>query len=203
MTDSEAHDTARLDSLSEKLDEAVRALAEVSDFAKATRIRRVFDTARRLMLQEGGCARVEARARQFEEAGVFLGSDWAEPQTLIPSLTSYSLKSPDADTVVVEALSELRLLAIALGDYLHPSMSSEQAHHYLTQVMAINLELLFGAPSEAEREQQGKLALLPRNLFHHLAERIGYEHVIDKLIEEIWRILQQRPIQVDSVKQIH
>ena len=202
MTDSEVHDTATLDSLSEKLDDALRALAEVSDFAKVTRMRRVFDTARRLMLQPGGCARVEARARQLEEAGIFLGSDWAHPQTLIPSLTSHSLKSPDADTVVVEALSELRLLAIALGDYIHPCMSSEQAHHYLTQVMAINLDLLFGAPSEAEREQQGKLAQLPRNLFYHLAERIGYEHVIDRLIEEIWRILQQRPIQVDSVKQM-
>lgn len=202
MTDSEVHDTARLDSLSAMLDEALRVLAEVSDFAKHTRIRRVFDTARRLMLLPGGCARVEARARQIEEAGVFLGSDWDQPQTLIPSLTSHSLKSPDADTVVVEALSELRLLAIALGDYVHPGMSSEQAHHYLTQVLAINLELLFDSASEAEREQQGKLALLPRKLFHHLAERIGYEHVIDKLIEEIWRILQQRPIQVDSVKQM-
>lgn len=144
MTDYEVEDTAKLDSLSEKLDEAVRALAEVSDFAKPTRISRVFDTARRLMLQQGGCARVEARARQIEEAGVFMGSDWAQPQTLIPGLTSHSLKSPDADTVVVEALSELRLLAIALGDYVHQGISSEQAHHYLTQVMAINLELLFG-----------------------------------------------------------
>jgi len=202
LTDYEVDDTAKLDSLSEKFDHALQALAEVSDFAKVSRIARVFDTARRLMLQPGGCARVEARAQQLEEAGVFLGSDWAQPQTLIPGLTSYSLKSPDADTVVVEALSELRLLAIAQGDYVHSGISSEQSHHYLTQVMAINLELLFGAPSEAEREQQGKLALLPRNLFHHLAERIGYEHIIDKLIEEIWRILQQRPIQVDNVKQM-
>ncbi|WP_305908780.1 hypothetical protein Q9L42_008990 [Methylomarinum sp. Ch1-1] len=202
MTDSEVHDTARLDSLSAMLDEALRTLAEVRDFAKHTRISRVFDTARRLMLLPGGCARVQARARQIEEAGVFLGSDWAQPQTLIPSLTSHSLKSPDANTVVVEALSELRLLAIAQGDYVHPGMSSEQAHHYLTQVLAINLELLFDSASEAEREQQGKLAQLPRKLFHHLAEHIGYEHVIDKLIEEIWRILQQRPIQVDSVKQM-
>jgi len=202
LTDSDTLDIARLDNLSEKLDKALQALAEVSDFAKITRIRRVFDTARLLMLLEGGCARVEARAQQIEEAGVFLGSDWDEPQLLIASLTSHSLKSSNSDTVVVEALNELRLLAIAMGDYLHPSMSLEQAHHYLTQVMAINLGFLFANPSEAEREQQGKLSLLPRKLFRHLAERIGFEHVIDKLIEEIWRILQQRPIQVDSVKQM-
>jgi len=195
-------DTGKLDSLTEKLDDAVRALAEARDFAKPGKVQRVFDTARRLMQIEGGCARVEARAQAYEEAGIFMGSDWAEPQNLIPALTTYSLKSPDANSVVIEALSELRLVAIALGDFVHPHISAEQAHHYLTQVLAINLELLFGAPSEAEREQQGKLALVSRALFRHLAERIGYEHVIDKLIEEIWRILQQRPIQVDSVKQM-
>ncbi|HAN29351.1 MAG TPA: hypothetical protein DCP75_16830, partial [Haliea salexigens] len=88
----------------------------------------------------------------------------------------------------------------ALGEYRHPQLPAEQAHHYLTQVIAINLHLLFGAPTEAERASQGKLALLPRNLFNYLTERIGYEHVIDQLIDEIWRMLQQRPIQVDSVK---
>ncbi|WP_197911740.1 hypothetical protein [Kineobactrum salinum] len=104
--------------------------------------------------------------------------------------------------MVIEALSELRLLAVATGAYRHTLISAEQAHHYLTQVMAINLSLLFNAPSEAERETQGRLATIPRQLFHYLTERIGYEHVIDQLIEEIWRILQQRPIQVDAVKQM-
>ena len=35
-----------------------------------------------------------------------------------------------------------------------------------------------------------------------MSERIGYEHIIDHLIEEIWRMLEQRPIQVDPVKQM-
>ncbi|HEY7883716.1 MAG TPA: hypothetical protein VIC08_02080, partial [Cellvibrionaceae bacterium] len=163
---------------------------------------RVFDAVRRLLMQDGGCARVQARTQALEQAGVFSGSDWAEPQNLLPALSSYSLKSPNADTVVIEAISELRLLAIAKGECVHPGMSSEQAHHYLTQVLAVNLELLFSTPTEAEREQQGRLALATRALFQHLAESIGYEHVIDQLIEEIWRILQQRPIQVDNVKQM-
>ncbi len=195
-------DSDKLKRLSEQLDEAIQLLSDSREFAKITKLQRLLDIARRVLLQEGGCAVLEARAQQMEEAGVFEGSDWAEPQTLVPSLTTYSLKSPDAATVVIEAISELRLLAIAIGEYVHPHMSAEQAHHYLTQVLAINLELLFGAPSEAEREQQGRLALATRALYRHLAERIGYEYVIDKLIEEIWRILQQRPIQVDSVKRM-
>jgi hypothetical protein len=194
----EAND--RLAGLCEKLDEAIGLLAAAREFAKPGKLPRVMDTARRVLLQEGGAAALEARAPALEEAGVFLGSDWATPQYLVPSLTTHALKSPDPNMVVIEALSELRLLAVAKGDYLHAQISAEQAHHYLTQVMAINLWLLFGAPSEAERETQGRLAAIPRHLFRHLAERIGYEHIIDRLIDEIWRILQQRPIQVEPVK---
>ncbi len=192
----------KLAALLTKLDEATEILAKARDFAKPGKLARVFDTARRVLLQEGGGAAVEARAQKLEAAGLFDGSDWATPQILIPSLTTQALRSPNADTVVVEALSELRLLAVAMGDYRHPLISAEQAHHYLTQVLAINLSLLFGPVGEAERESQGRLAQLPRNLLRHLAQRIGYDQIIDKLIEEIWRILQQRPIQVDSVKQM-
>ncbi|MCW8840145.1 MAG: hypothetical protein OQL05_01825 [Gammaproteobacteria bacterium] len=192
----------KLAGLCEKLDEAITLLAAARDFAKPGRLPRVLDSARRVLLQEGGAAEIERRARALEEAGLFVGSDWDTPQYLVPSLTTNALKSADPDTVVIEALSELRLLAVAMGEYLHPLISAEQARHYLTQVMAINLWLLFGAPSEAERETQGRLAQIPRQLFHHLAERIGYEHIIDSLIEEIWRILQQRPIQVEPVKQM-
>ncbi|HKK13824.1 MAG TPA: hypothetical protein VKA14_04110 [Gammaproteobacteria bacterium] len=194
--------TDKLDGLLARLDEATALLAEAPGFSKPAKVGRVLDTARRVMLQQGGCAAIETRIQALEEAGVFQGSDWATPQILVPSFTTHSLKSPETNTVVIEALSELRLLAVARGDYVHPLISAEQAHHFLTQVLAINLAMLFTPPSEAERETQGRLAALPRSLLHHLAERIGYEHVIDKLIDEIWRILRQRPIQVDSVKQM-
>lgn len=200
--DEQAPDSAMLDAALAKLDEAVEILANARDFAKPGKLRRVFDGARKVMLQPGGCAAIEARAQAIEAAGIFDGSDWAQPQILIPSLTVHSLKSPESDTVVLEALSELRLLAVAQGRYEHALISTEQAHHYLTQVLALNLELLFSAPSEAERETQGRLAQLTRGLFAHLAETIGYEHVIDQMIDEIWRILQQRPIQVEAIKRM-
>ncbi|MBD3895867.1 hypothetical protein IEI94_08400 [Halomonas sp. ML-15] len=192
----------KLSGLLDKLDEAIQLLDAAREFAKPGKLGRVLDTARRVMMQPGGCAAMEARAEAFESAGLFLGSDWATPQYLVPSLTTHALKSADPNSVVIESLSELRLLAVAMGDYRHPMLSAEQAHHYLTQVMALNLWLLFGAPSEAERETQGRLAQLPRLLFQHLAERIGYEHIVDQLIDEIWRILRQRPLQVEPVKQM-
>lgn len=192
----------KLEGLLAKLDDATEQLAQARGFAKPGKVPLVFDLSRRILLQPGGCAAIESRARQLEEAGVFEGSDWAHPQILIPSLTTHSLKSSLADTLVLEALSELRLLAVAKGDYRHSLISAEQAHHYLTQVLAMNLGLLFGLSGEAEREQQGRLAQVSQSLVKHVAERIGYEHVIDQLIAEIWRILNQRPIQTAAVKQM-
>lgn len=185
-----------------RLDDAIELLRSSASFSRLSKMPRLFDSARQVLMVEGGCAEVEARAEAIERCGVFEGSDWADPKILLPSLTTHSLRSPQMETVVIEALSELRLLAVAKGDYQHPHMSVEQAHHYLAQVLAINLELLFGVPSEAEREQQGRLATISRAVIRHLADRIGYEHIIDRLIDEIWRILNQRPIQVAGVHQM-
>ncbi|MEC4767815.1 hypothetical protein LPL18_010790 [Halomonas sp. CUBES01] len=193
---------AELNGLLTHFDDAVQQLLQAPTSLKPAQLPRVLDMARQLLMRNGGAQALEYRAQAYESAGVFLGSDWQTPQFLVPTLTTLSLKSTDPNVVVIEALSELRLLAVAKGDYPHPLVSEEFAHHYLTQVMAINLWLLFTAPSEAEREQQGRLAVIPRQLFQYLAERIGYEHIIDQLIDEIWRILKQRPIQVEAIKQM-
>ncbi|MBW4934485.1 hypothetical protein [Marinobacter sp. F4206] len=189
------------DKLVQRLDESIQALEESRPFAKAGKLPRVFDIARRVLQQPEGCRAIEERAERLELAGVYIGTDWADPGILLPALTTHALQSQNADTVVIEAFSELRLLAVARGFYLHPSVSAEQAHHYLTQVLAINLGLLFGMTGEAEREQ-GKLAHISQAVVQYVAEHIGYEHVIDSLIEEIWRILQQRPIQVTDVRKM-
>lgn len=191
--------TSTLDRLASQLETATDDLNQAPDFAKPSRLPRLLDVARRL-LQQGGFTLVADRIGQLEAAGVFAGSDWATPTTLLPVLTTNALKSPEPDTVTVEALSELRFLAVAKGWYAHPELSPEQAHHFITQVLALNLGLLFGPPNEAERVQQGRLALLSRALMTFLAEHIGYEHIIDRLIDEIWRILEQRPIRLDNVK---
>ncbi|WP_425552727.1 hypothetical protein [Halomonas cibimaris] len=185
-----------------KLDDALAQLARAPAFNRAARLPRVLDTARRVLLIDGGCIALEARAQALENAGVFDGSDWATPQHLLPSMTRLALQSMDANVVVIEALSELRLLAVAKAGIHHAQVSAEHAHRYLTQTLALNLWLLFTPPTEAEREAQGRLAQIPRRLFQHLAARIGYEHIIDTLIEEIWRILQQRPLQTDAIRQM-
>lgn len=195
-------DHVKLTGLLRRLDDAVEQLAHSAEFAKPAKLPRVLDTARRVLKIEGGCRALEERAQTLVNAGVFWGSDWEHPQNLVPSLAAFSLKSPQADTVVIEVLSELRLLAVYRETYRSPHISAEQARQMLTQILALNLSMLFTPPSEAERTAQGRLADIPRILLAHLATHIGYEHVMDRLIEEIWGMLRQRPIQVDSVKRM-
>src|SRR5690554_8219151 len=79
-----------LEKLAQRLDEATRFLDESRAFAKVGKLPRVFDLVRRILMQPEGCAVIEARAEQLEIAGVFEGTDWAEPATLLPSLTTRS-----------------------------------------------------------------------------------------------------------------
>ncbi|HTK64845.1 MAG TPA: hypothetical protein VL595_20825 [Pseudonocardia sp.] len=182
------------------LDDATRAMAQTRDFGKHLKLRRLLDSLRRVLLQPDGCAAIQSRAQALEEAGLFMGTDWASPEILIPALVGPGLRSGDADTLLMEAVSELRMLAIATGEFKHPRMSAEEAHQFLSQVLAMNLSLLFTSPSEAERHKQGRMAQPIRELFRHLGDGVGYEAILDRLVEEIWRILRQRPIQVDQVQ---
>ncbi|MFE3447134.1 hypothetical protein ACFXNW_29225 [Nocardia sp. NPDC059180] len=175
---------------------------DANDFGKQLKLPRVFEALRQVLLLPGGCAVVRARAARLEAAGLFLGTDWAQPHILIPALSTGSLGSANPDTVVLETVSSLRLLAVAKGEYTHSMVSAEHAHHHLSQVLAINLSLLFAPPTEAERAQQGRMAQVSRALLHHLVEEVGYEKVLEHLVDEIWRILRQRPIQVDPVKRM-
>ncbi|MGU3290989.1 hypothetical protein ACLBW1_00900 [Williamsia sp. M5A3_1d] len=183
-----------------QLDHATAALRDAPEFSKNTKVRRVLDAVHRVLGQKGGCAAVRERAGALDEAGLFAGTDWAHPDILVPGFVGTSLRSGQADTVTLEAASELRLVAIAAGEYTHPAADADDARRFLSQVLAMNLEVLFTPPSEAERVRLGKTAYLIRDLFGYVAEQIGYDSVLDELVDEIWRILRQRPIQVDQVK---
>ncbi|MBB4684003.1 hypothetical protein [Amycolatopsis jiangsuensis] len=201
-TARDAAAASTLDKRVTSLEQAVQAMADTPDFGKPGKLRRVLEALRRVLLQPGGAAAVQARAQAIEEAGVFRGTDWDTPEILIPALVGTSLHGGNQDTVVIEATSELRVLAVARGDYVHPTLSAEDARQFLSHVLAMNLELLFAPPSEAERTREGRTAQLIRALFRHLADGIGYDSVLDELVDEIWRILRQRPIQVEQVRSL-
>ena len=192
---------AVLDKRVASLVSATTALAEAGGLGKSASLRRVLDGLRLVLLQDGGPGVVQEMAADLEAAGVFDGTDWANPGSLVPALSSGSLGSEEPDTVIMEIVSDLRLVAVAKGQRAHPDISAEGALRHLSEVLANNASLLFTVATETERTRQGRMATVARSAIRHIAEEIGLDSVLDQLVEEIWRILRQRPIQVDQIKQ--
>ena len=160
----------------------------------------VLELAQRLLVEPDSVPQLYALAPRFDAAGVFYGTDWDTPSTLQPNLVAYTLQHGEPATVTLECLSELRLLAIAQGHGDNPDISAEQARLFLTQVLALNLHRLFHGQHEAERTRLGRLGQSVADLHQYLLAHIGLKDILGSLIDEIWRILAQRPIQVGYVK---
>ncbi|WP_168017121.1 hypothetical protein [Halomonas salinarum] len=162
----------------------------------------VLDAALHVMKAPGGLDALYARVSVIEAKGVFANSDWDQPAILRPSLAVRTLRHGASPYTSIEVLSELRLLAVAMGEYIHPGISAEQARNFLTQVTALNLDLLSGQMSEADRQRSQRLGEIVNSLYQFLLNRLGYESILDSLVDEVQRLLAQRPIQTDSIKQM-
>ena len=193
---------AEIAALSDAFDAALDQLTTARQSDPRAPIADVLESARALMAAPGGLDALYARVPAIESAAVFANSDWAQPAILQPALAERSLRQGEANITLVEALSEIRLLAVAMGDYFHPGVSAERARNFLTQVMALNLDLLSGQMNEADRERPLELGEIVLSLYRYLLDRLGYESILDSLVDEIQRLLAQRPIQTDSIKQM-
>lgn len=186
--------------MGEKFERALTRLEQASDFAKPSFQAPVLDVAKRLLRRAGGLDVLYAAAPRFDRAGLFAGSDWQTPETLLPNLVSRTFESGAEATIVVEVLSELRLLAVATRSAVHPGVSAEQARSILTQIVALNLQRMYGVRSEAARVGAGPLDAAVDALFAFLIDHVGFDDILDSLLEEVRRILAQRPIQTDAVR---
>jgi len=146
-----------LPALTRSFDRMLAQLADASSVGKISYQGRVLDAARRVLKLPGGLAALEARAAALDDAGIFTGTDWAMPAGLVPGMVGNTLRSPDNRTVVLECLSLLRFLAVMKGEHTTPGLLRETAHHFLTQVLALNLDRIIGPGTEAARIQSTEL----------------------------------------------
>ncbi|HEA54113.1 hypothetical protein LCGC14_1431500 [marine sediment metagenome] len=184
------------------LDAAISRLAELNANEGVSPVFEVIEAAQALMFSPEGLEALYERVPAIEAAGFFRGSDWDFPQTLVPSLAVRTVRHGESIATLVESLSQIRLLAVAKGDYTHPSISAEHAQHFLAQVLAMNLDLVVGDLQESDRLRPDGLGYAVQNLYHYLLRHLGYENLLEHLVAEVWRILAQRPVQVDGVKQM-
>ncbi len=181
-------------------DHVLSQLSTASSAGKATYQGRMLDTIKRLLKHPHGIAAIEPRIRELDQAGIFDGTDWAVPSSLVPGMVGNTLRMADARTVALECVSLLRFLAVARETQSQPGLPAEHARHFLAQVLALNLDRILGAHHEAARVKAGELDGAVDRLLKHILASVGTEGILGQLVDEVWRILRQRPIQVDHVK---
>ncbi len=196
------HSNQDINRLLANFDKALEQLKQARQSDPTARNTEVLTASLQVMADPEGLDALYARVPAMEANGLFTHTDWGNPAILQPALAVRTLRQGTPDYTAIEALSELRLLAVAMGDYRHTGISAERARNFLTQVTALNLDLLSGQMSEADRERPDGLGEIVNSLYQFLLNRLGYESILDRLVDEVGRLLAQRPIQTDSIKQM-
>lgn len=152
----------------------------------------------KLLDDPAGVAALFDDAPRFDTAGVFAGSDWDLAANLQPSLVRGALTG-GGSTASLEALSQLRLLTVAMGQSTRDDMTASDARSFLDDVVARNIDLLFPESNEVRRERGGPELDRAQRLFAFVADRLGSGGIIRSLVDECERVLLQRPIVVSRV----
>ncbi|MFG0275171.1 MAG: hypothetical protein ACF8QF_08940 [Phycisphaerales bacterium] len=182
----------------ERFDRALEALAESTAVGRPLRQNECFQVAETLMHSDRGMRALAERAHRFDDAGVFTGGPWAHPDRLLPPLVEGGLKAPGVERVV-ETLSELRILAIALERSISRALEADEARRFLDEVMALNLEFIFPGDGEVERIEGGPHRDSAIRLFRVLAEDLGLGSLRWEVVREIEQIAAQRPIMTERI----
>ena len=194
------HSPQRLERLERELDATLEALSQAPGYAKSRHQTEVFRVAADLLDSDDGIRRLYARAPRFDAAGVFHQGPWENPSKLVPDLVGAGLRG-DGVYPTVEALSELRLLAVANDEADSEHVDREQARSFLRGICAKNLDLILRRETEETRARP-KIFARAWRLFDLIGESISLEGLRDTVIAEIEALCAQRPIQTDTVREL-
>jgi len=139
---------------------------------------------------------------ELEEAGIFDDTAWADPNKQVPLLVKGTLLAGHPSSTF-EILSELRMLAYALGKNGTRSVSTADARGFLEEVVVHNLDF---ALDELNEETRSKLTPQERKKvvqhFRFLLDNANLSGIKEKLGEEIEMVCAQRPIVTRSVRDL-
>lgn len=172
---------------------AFQQLLQAPLFSKKLYQETVLNEAMNLLKEPNGLGKVYQYAPLFDEAGLFLGKPWEDVRKLDATLVRGTLHA-GGSTATAESLSDLRILAIAKGDYVHPGMTSQEAAEFLTKVLALNIDLLIMKETEENRVKQLYKDEQASKLLYFISEHCFSSRVYENLYQEVDNLAVQRPI---------
>ncbi|WP_342046064.1 hypothetical protein [Bacillus sp. OTU530] len=182
-----------------KFEDALTKLEQAKPFAKSLYQTDVFQLAVELSYSDDGMNIIYENAHRFDQAGVFLGGQWEDPTKMQPPFVGGSLRSKQGVNSIIELLSEMRMLAIAKGNYIHEGLSQQEANAFLNEVMALNLDLLFTPETEEGRIQLEDHMVRAQSLFRYLGQQLSFRAIANQIVQELERLSVQRPIMTGRI----
>lgn len=179
---------------------AVAALEAAPGYAKPRYQTQVHRLAGELLDSEAGVRTLLGMAPRLASAGVFHGGPWEHASRLLPGLVGYGLRG-EGVYPTIEALSELRMVAIATGAHDEPGIDAAQAERFLHEVCVQNLDLMFPDGSE-EARQRPKIHARAERLFGVIRAQVSLAGFGGALVEEVETICAQRPIVTRRVRRL-
>ncbi|MFC0523614.1 hypothetical protein ACFFGV_08450 [Pontibacillus salicampi] len=189
------------DVIVDRFERALDKLEDAPPFAKAKYQTDVYQEAQRLINMNNGFEHLFQYAHRFDQSGVFQDGPWELAEKLQAPLVSGSLKAKGIP-MIIEVLSELRMLSIAKQTFQHEKVSADMAEDFLNEVLALNLHLLFPNATESARMEKHENDELASRMFQFLAEYLSTEELTKTLIAEIDRLTAQRPIMIKRIVSI-
>lgn len=186
----------------ENFDRSFQEMREATPLTRKDKATKLISQADLLALTQDGLEYLYENALALEEAGVFEGTVWQEPDKLVPYLVKGTLKAGHP-TSSFEILSELRMLAYAQSNIANGRILAQEASDFVSEVVMLNLEFALREPSEESRNQMTERELKKAfGVFTFLLSKVDLEDIQDKLAEEIRLICAQRPIVTRKVREI-
>ncbi len=182
--------------------ESLSLFQEAPSFSKKDKKSRLLSQADMLFRTQEGVSFLYDHIPRIDEAGLFEDSPWEDPNHLVAYLVGGTLLAGYPNSTV-EALSELRLLAIAEGRLEYPSFSAAQARAFLEDMLVANFELAYEDFSEKAWEgyARGELEKI-RLLFNLIHQHVPLDGLKHKIAEAIEVLSEHRPIVVTKIKRM-
>ncbi|WP_026692572.1 hypothetical protein [Peribacillus kribbensis] len=157
--------------------------------------------AHELLHSRSGMEILYNHAPELDRHHFFSGTPWHDIRSLNPPLVRGTLEADTADSAA-EVISNLRILAIALGAYSHHTVSPGEAQLYLDKVIALNIDLLFEKETEEARVKQKGQRHPGRLMMEFITKRYSSLEVLNSIIEEIEKLEVQRGITTAKIESL-
>ena len=196
------HNQVLTDNTYQKFEEQFNELSKATSLTRPEKAKKIMGQIDLLIDSSEGLDFIYQNISELSKAGIFQGSPWADPSKLVASLVNGTLKSGHPNSTI-EILSELRLLAIAKGEFELKNITPADAENFIQEVIVANLEFVFNEPLEETRLLMSEHELQKvHTLFKFISEKTKLDNVKEKLVEELTLICEQRPVVTEKQRKI-